>query len=153
MTLMTCFQPMLRGLLLLFLIGPHYSNLSLFSHLCNYSGTYDVVIAHWNHIQLKGKCSHVPIMSCCSYPWHWCCCRESLHPWKRGWSPAVGWAVGCDRESSRTVLMPEFWRLRPSSSPAPSPRVSDSTWCDYRGSGTWGGRWEQILSKGTDGCL
>lgn len=51
MTLMTCFQPMLRGRLLLLLIGPHYTNLSLFSHLCNYSGAYDVVTTHWNHIQ------------------------------------------------------------------------------------------------------
>lgn len=88
---------------------------------------------------------------CPSYPWLWCC-WESPHPWKRGWSPAVGGAGGCDPGSSRTALMPGSWRLTQSSSPSPSPRVSDSTSCDYRGSGTWRGRRERILLEGgTDG--
>lgn len=101
-------------------------------------------------------------MSLASYLWRWCC-WESLHPWKRGWSPAVGGAGGCDQESSRTALMPGSWPLTQSSSPSPSPHASDSTSCDCRGSGTWGGRWERILlgkptggrrrGGGTRGCV
>lgn len=41
--------------------------------------------------------------------------------------------------------MPGSWMLTPSSSPSPSPHVSDSTSCDYKGSGTWGGRQERVL--------
>lgn len=49
------------------------------------------------------------------------------------------------------ALTPGSWRLKQSSSPSPSQRVSDSTLCDYRGSGTWRGRWEQILLGKTTG--
>lgn len=77
-------------------------------------------------------------MSRLSYPWCWCC-WGSLHPLRRGWSPAVGGEGGCDQGSSRTALKPGSWLRTPSSSPSPSPRASDSTSCDYRGSGTWGG--------------
>lgn len=85
-----------------------------------------------------------------SYPRH-LCCWGSLAPWRRGWSPAVGEAGGCDRESSRTALMPGSWTPMPSRSPSPSPRVSDSASCDYRGSGTCEGRREQIPLGENDG--
>lgn len=85
------------------------------------------------------------------YLWHRCY-WQLLHLWKRGWSPAVWGEGGCDLGSSRMESMPGSWPLTPSSSPSPSPHVSDSTSCDYRGSGTWGGRWERIVLGKPTGC-
>jgi len=124
--------------------SPH-SNVSMFPDLSRYFGEYNAIMTHSNYVQnCCNKADKMSLlMSRTSYPWRWCC-WESPHPWKIGWIPAVGAAGGCDRASSRTALMPGSWLLTQSSSPSPQQHASDSTSCDYRGSGTWGGKRERI---------
>lgn len=108
-----------------------------------------LLLLYWNKWRLKDSetcnfifkqagCSLVSFMFFVPAHLH---CWESPDPWRRGWSPAGGEAGGCDLVSSRTALMPVSWTPMSSRSPAPSPRASDSTSCDYKGSGTCG-EWE-----------
>lgn len=70
-----------------------------------------------------------------------------LSPWRRGWTPVVLKAAGCGPASSRTELELRSLPRTLSSSLSPSPLVSDSASCDYRGSGTCQDKRRDILLK------